>query len=137
MMNKIQEIELNQYRNKCIEERFVSLLINKNLQEISKLLNPVGTFSNLNKSKFIDYLEDIFLVFNYKIVSYHKNYSTRLKVSEVVHSFKFSMFDRHNVDIQSIKLNLLLTFSENQIQSIYTENDFITEEEFEIRQFNN
>lgn len=136
-MKKIQEIELNQYRNKCIEERFVSLLINKDLQEISKLLNPVGTFSNMGKSKFIDYLEDIFLVFNYKIVSYYKFYSARLKVSEVVHSFKFSMFDRYNIDIESITFNLLLTFSENQIQSIYTENDFITEEEFEIRQFNN
>lgn len=136
-MKKIQEIELSQYKNKAIEERFFNSLINKDTTEIAKLLHPNGTFSRLEKSKFIEYLEDIFFVFGYNIVSYAKNYSAKIKVSEVVHSFKFSMFDQYNIAIESITFNLLLTFSEDHIQSIYTENDVITEEEFEIRQFNN
>jgi hypothetical protein len=136
-MKNIQDLELNQYINKRIEDKFVSLFINKDVYEIINLLNPFGTFCNLDQTRFIDKLIEILIVFNYKIVSYDKNYSNRLKVSEVVHSFKLAIFDRDNDPIETITMNLLLKFSSNKIHSIYTENDVITKEEFEVRQFNN
>jgi hypothetical protein len=136
-MKNNNQIELNQYKNQCIVDAFVNLFISKDIQSFSNLLNPSGTFCNLSKEKFIAYLEELFNILDYKINSYNKNYSTILKTAEVVHSFVFKGFDCQNIEIESIQMNLLIHLKNNQIHAIYTENNWISEQEFELRQFYN
>jgi hypothetical protein len=136
-MKNLNQIEMNQYINKCTEEIFINIFINKDLDNLSNIINSNGEFCTLNKFEFIEYLEKIFIELNYSINSYKKKYSTKLKVAEVVHSFKFTCFDSQHQEVETITMNLLLKIKNNLIESIYTENEFITEEEFEIRQFNN
>ena len=136
-MKNSNQIEMNQYINKCIEEIFINLLINKDLNSLANIIDSNGEFCTLSKFEFLEYLEKIFVDLNYSIHSYEKKYSTKLKVAEVVHSFKFTCFGSQQPEVDTITMNLLLVIKNNQIESIYTENEFITEEEFEIRQFNN
>ena len=136
-MKNSKQIEMNQYINKCIEEIFINLLINKDLNSLANIIDSNGEFCTLSKFEFLEYLEKIFIELNYCINSYVRKYSTKLKVGEVVHSFKFTCFDSQHKEVETITMNLLLTIKNNIIESIYTENELITEEEFEIRQFNN
>ena len=136
-MKNSNQKEMNQYINKCIEEIFINLLINKDLNSLTNILDSNGEFCNLSKFEFIEYLEKIFIELNYCINSYEKKYSAKLKLAEVVHSFKFTCFDSQHPEVETITMNLLLIIKNKVIESIYTENELITEEEFEIRQFNN
>jgi hypothetical protein len=136
-MKNSNNIEMTQYINKCTEEIFINIFINKDLNSLTNVINSNGEFCTLSKFEFLEYLEKIFVDLNYSIHSYEKKYSTKLKVAEVVHSFKFTCFGSQQPEVDTITMNLLLVIKNNQIESIYTENEFITEEEFEIRQFNN
>lgn len=136
-MKNLNQIEFKQQVNKSIEENFLYLFINKDLDNLSKLLFSEGKFCNLDKYDFLEYLETIFVNVNYHLTVYEKKYSGKLKVSEVVHCFKFSSFDSQNFEYESLYMNLLLVIKNNVIKSIITENELINNDEFEIRQFNN